>query len=89
MSGGHPGNGVRGGISEAAAMARYAETLVDRGSNASSYWLLEENSTSTRENAIYSFKLLQRHGCASPSPPSLPGTRAHTHYPFYRSIPLN
>lgn len=57
FSGGHPGGGVRV-RSEAAAMAAYAASQMPEPQK-EGMWILEEASTSTRENAIYSFKLLR------------------------------
>lgn len=62
FSGGHPGGGIRG-TSEAMAMASWAH---DSRSNPSGpppgRWLLEDQSTSTRENAVLSLKMLQDQG---------------------------
>jgi len=65
FSGGHPGGGLRGGLSEAEVMRRFAEGHVGDGGGTSgagplrgAELLLEDRSTSTRENALYSLMAL-------------------------------
>lgn len=69
FSGGHPGGGVRV-RSEAAAMAAYGEQLLPRREGEEegkarpqpSSWLLEEDSTSTRTNAVFSLRIAAARG---------------------------
>ena len=63
FSGGHPGGGLRGNKSEAEVMAEYATGLL--GSEEKERWLLEDESTSTRTNAIFTIQKLW----ALPPPP--------------------
>ena len=67
FSGGHPGSGLRGPRSEAAAMAGLASELLMLPSRPppllggrKADWILEEASTSTWENAVESLELLSR-----------------------------
>ena len=57
FSGGHPGGGLRGGTSEAAAAAAVAAAHLDLGGPHPS-WRLEEASTSTWENALFSLRMV-------------------------------
>ena len=66
FAGGHPGDGLRGrdkNVSEAMAMHDYAirETSIS-SSSASSSILLEDRSTSTWENALFTYDLLDARG---------------------------
>lgn len=55
------GGGLRG-RSEAAAMEAYAAELAARPREGK--WLLEEESTSTRENALFSLEMARQRPCA-------------------------
>ncbi len=60
FSGGHPGGGRRGNRSEAEVMATWGKTLLpeqDAGHDSVGGWHLEEDSTSTRENALFSLRM--------------------------------
>eukprot|EP00878_Enallax_costatus_P022540 GHUV01023914.1.p1 GENE.GHUV01023914.1~~GHUV01023914.1.p1 ORF type:complete len:202 (+),score=57.05 GHUV01023914.1:1282-1887(+) len=58
FSGAHPGDALRN-VTEANAMMVYALTLVPEAPP-DGRWLLEEHSTSTRTNAVYSLQLIQQ-----------------------------
>jgi len=58
FSGGHPGGGIRG-QSEAAAMEAYAQTISSHIQP--ERWIMEDKSTSTRENALFSLKFAEDH----------------------------
>ena len=64
FTGSHDGRAARGGRSEAACMRAYAAEVADRRFGAEARrgwerrWYLEEESTSTRENAEYSLRTL-------------------------------
>jgi hypothetical protein len=58
FSGGHPGGGLRGGRSEAAAAAAAAAAHLRLPSQPPA-WRLEEASTSTWENALFSLRMLK------------------------------
>ncbi|QDZ23137.1 hypothetical protein A3770_09p56550 [Chloropicon primus] len=76
FSGGHPGGGLRGNKSEAEVMATYAKGLrLGREGHSSSYysysllvdedddqWFLEEESTSTRTNALFTIRKISGEG---------------------------
>ena len=65
FSGGHPGGGLRGNKSEAEVMAEYATGLLGSKEKEKERWLLEDESTSTRTNAIFTIQKLW----ALPPPP--------------------
>merc|ERR1712130_769025 len=58
FSGGHPGGGIRG-QSEAAAMETYAKEITSRFQP--ERWIIEDQSTSTRENALFSLRIAEDH----------------------------
>mmetsp|Transcript_72619 Transcript_72619/g.228775 ORF Transcript_72619/g.228775 Transcript_72619/m.228775 type:complete len:229 (+) Transcript_72619:94-780(+) len=62
FSGGHPGSGVRT-YTEAAVMHKHAmEAWLARGGGERGAWLMEQMSTSTRTNAVYSLQLARAKG---------------------------
>ncbi len=66
-SGGHPGGGLRGGTSEAAAAAAVAATHLDLAAPPPA-WRLEEASTSTWENALFSLRMVTERESDGASP---------------------
>ena len=64
FSGGHPGGGLRGNKSEAEIMEAFATKIIAAGGDAGRF-LLEEASTSTRENALFTEKLVSKEEGAS------------------------
>ena len=61
FSGGHPGGGLRGGVSEAEVMKGFAEEAL-AGALPRGAAVLEKRSTSTRENALFSLVALAEGG---------------------------
>ena len=61
FSGGHPGGGLRGGVSEAEVMKGFAEEAM-AGALPRGAAVLENRSTSTRENALFSLEALAEGG---------------------------
>mmetsp|Transcript_26020 Transcript_26020/g.77160 ORF Transcript_26020/g.77160 Transcript_26020/m.77160 type:complete len:165 (-) Transcript_26020:398-892(-) len=64
LSGAHPRRGGIRGVSEANAMERHARALAKAAGVPfeQDRWIKEEASTSTRENALCSLRIAQRHG---------------------------
>ncbi|GAX75347.1 hypothetical protein CEUSTIGMA_g2791.t1 [Chlamydomonas eustigma] len=84
LSGAHPGEGLRA-ISEANAMLEYATNLLGMEPEKNK-WIREEDSTSTRENALFSLKIVKSRGWSKILVVTSPFHQKRSYWTFKKAV---